>query len=207
MVLLVSTVSPAISGRVLTCATTAAVTVQNIAESWCMHTYGVEPRPPIFLPMPPVAVLRRLGFRPAPRFNCVNRLDVSDDGTYFRLKAPPGEPQLGLAAGVIHRVSAQSCFSAVRGLRSVEGRWPWSDCPAPGRLPSLSRGRGGALDTLEAAVRFKAAVERARRAASPLDNIYLRRGQAPAHRQTAPILAGASRNAAVGRAAATSGVR
>ncbi len=67
------------------------------------------------------------------------------------------------------------------------------------------RGRGGALDTLEAGVRFKAAVERARGAASPLDNIYLRRGQAQAHRQTAPILAGASRNAAVGRAAATSG--
>jgi len=67
-VLLVSTVSPAISGRVLTCTTTAAATVQNIAESWSMHTYGVD-KTPIFLPMPPVAVLRSLGFRPAPKFN------------------------------------------------------------------------------------------------------------------------------------------
>jgi hypothetical protein len=86
-----------------------------------MHTYGVEPRPPKLLPNPPVAGLHRLGFRPAPRFNCVNRLDVSDDGTYFRLKAPPGEPQLGLAVGVIHCVSAQSCFSAVGGLRRRRG--------------------------------------------------------------------------------------
>jgi hypothetical protein len=79
--LLVSTVSPAISGRVLMCATTAAATVQNIAESWCMHTYGVEPQPPKFLPNPPVAVLHRLGFHPMPKFSLVNRPDVSEDGT------------------------------------------------------------------------------------------------------------------------------
>jgi hypothetical protein len=64
---------------------TAATAVQNIAESWCMHTYGVEPRPPKFLPNPSVAGLHKLGFHPAPiapKFSLVNRLDVSEDETY-----------------------------------------------------------------------------------------------------------------------------
>jgi len=43
--------------------------------------YGVEPRPPKFLPTLSVAVLRRLGFRPMPKFSRVNRPDVSEDGT------------------------------------------------------------------------------------------------------------------------------
>ena len=80
-----STVSPAISGKVLTCAMTAAAAVQNIAESWCMHPYGVEHLPPKFLPNPPVAGLHRLGFHPAPiapRFSFVNRPDVSEDWAY-----------------------------------------------------------------------------------------------------------------------------
>jgi hypothetical protein len=47
-----------------------------------MHTYGVELRPPKFLPNPPVAGLHRLGFHPAPKFSLVNRLDVSDDWAY-----------------------------------------------------------------------------------------------------------------------------
>jgi hypothetical protein len=63
---------------------TVAATVQNIAESWCMHPYGVEPLPPKFLPNPPVAGRHRLGFRPAPitpRFS-FNRPDVSEDWAY-----------------------------------------------------------------------------------------------------------------------------
>jgi hypothetical protein len=61
---------------------TAATAVQNIAESWCMHPYGVEPRPPKFLPTLSVAGLHKLGFHPAPKFSLVNRPDVSEDGAY-----------------------------------------------------------------------------------------------------------------------------
>jgi len=62
---------------------TAAATVQNIAESWCMHPYGVEPRPPKFPPNPPVAGLHRLGFHSTPiALSFVNRPDVSEDGAY-----------------------------------------------------------------------------------------------------------------------------
>jgi len=65
---------------------TAAAAVQNIAESWCMHTYGVEPRPPKSMPNPPVAGLHGLGFHLAPiapKFSLVNRLDVSEDMFYL----------------------------------------------------------------------------------------------------------------------------
>jgi hypothetical protein len=68
----------------------------------------------------------------------------------------------------------------LRAVKAAGGLWSWWGRPAPGRPPSsnsfLSRGRGGALDTLkgETVVRFKAAVEGlrrfvegARRAASP----------------------------------------
>jgi len=133
------------AGRVLTCMTIGAAATAENSPLWRRQDAGIPAHASRRCP-----TQVRLPSR-------VNRLDVSDDGTYFRLIAPPGEPQLGLVVGVIHRVSAQSCFSAVRGLRRRRG--PWSDCPAPGRLPSSSRGRGGALDTLEAAVRFKAAVE------------------------------------------------
>jgi hypothetical protein len=80
--LLVATVSPAISGRVLTCTTSTAATVWNIAGSWCMHTYCVEPRPPKFLPTLSVAGLHTLGFHHAPKFSRVNRPDVSEDWAY-----------------------------------------------------------------------------------------------------------------------------
>ena len=84
--LAVSTVSPAISGRVLTCAITAATAVQNIAESLCIHPYGVEHLPPKFMPNPPVAGLHKLGFHPAPiALGLVNRLDVSEDWAYVLL--------------------------------------------------------------------------------------------------------------------------
>ena len=73
-----------------------------------MRLYGVD-KTPKFLPMPPVAVLHRLSFYPASKFSRVNRLDVSENGTYFRLEAPPGEPQLRQAVGVFPRLVLRPC--------------------------------------------------------------------------------------------------
>ncbi len=131
--LLVSTVSPAISGRVLTCVATVST-----AESWRMRLYGVD-KTPKHLPMPPVAVLHKLGFHPASKFSRVNRLDVSEDGTYFRLEAPPGEPQLGQAVGVFPRLSAVLFFGRTRAEEAGGGLWPWWGRPAPGRPPQERR--------------------------------------------------------------------
>jgi hypothetical protein len=47
-----------------------------------MHTYGVEPLPPKFLPTLSVAGLHKFGFHPALKFSLVNRLDVSEDWAY-----------------------------------------------------------------------------------------------------------------------------
>jgi hypothetical protein len=152
--LLVSTVSPAISGRVLTCA------------------IGVD-KTPKFLPnASPVTVLRRLGFYPASKFSRVNRLDVSEDGTYFRLEAPPGEPQLGQAVGVFPRLSAVLFFGRAKAEKAAAGKRVAVVGP-PSSNSFLSRGHGGALNTLERGPLQGLCG----RAASPLDNIYLRRGR------------------------------
>jgi hypothetical protein len=67
----------------------------------------------------------------------------------------------------------------LRAVKAAGGLWSWWGRPAPGRPPSsnsfLSRGRGGSLDTLkgETVVRFKAAVEVARRAAPTSSTTYI----------------------------------
>jgi len=50
-----------------------------------MHTYGVEPQPPKYLPTLSVAGLHTLGFHHAPKFSRVNRPDVSEDLAYVLL--------------------------------------------------------------------------------------------------------------------------
>jgi hypothetical protein len=85
-----------------------------------MRLYGVD-KTPKFLPMPPVAVLHRLGFYPASKFSHVNRLDVSEDGTYFRLEAPSGEPHLGQAVGVFPCLRAVLFIGRARAEETAEG--------------------------------------------------------------------------------------
>jgi hypothetical protein len=89
--LLVATVSPAISGRVLTCTTTTAAAVQNIAESWRMHTYGVEPRPPKSCPILPLLVYTGSASTPRRSFAALIGLTSLRTGRtfYLRWRAPP----------------------------------------------------------------------------------------------------------------------
>jgi hypothetical protein len=103
-----------------------------------MRLYGVD-KTPEYLPMPPVAVLHRLGFYPASKFSRVNRLDVSEDGTYFRLEAPPSEPRLGQAVGVLLRLSAVLFFGRTRAEEAAGQRWSWWGRPAPGGSPQARR--------------------------------------------------------------------
>jgi hypothetical protein len=131
--LFVSTVSPAISGRVLTCVATVST-----AESWRMRLYGVD-KTPKFLPMPPVAVLHRLGFSPASKFSRVNRLDVSEDGMYFSVGGTSRRAATGQAVGVFPRLSAVLFFGRTRAEEAGGGLWPWWGRPAPGRPPQARR--------------------------------------------------------------------
>jgi hypothetical protein len=51
----------------------------------------------------------------------VNRLDVSEDGAYFQLIAPPDEPQLGQAVGVFPCLRAVLFIGRARAEEAAEG--------------------------------------------------------------------------------------